>query len=266
MAHFSEGGGAGRSTETVVIRTLETEDLRQILRCGFEDFYGRPTNVLFLSVLYPAAALILVWATFGYDLLQLAFPLISGFALVSPVAATGIFEVSRRRERGLDDRLHHVVTGVLQTPSLRGLLTMGVLLAALFLLWLWTALQIYELFFGPEPPSEMPKFLHAILTTPEGLQLLLVGCGTGFAFAGIVFVISVVSLPMLLDKHVSAVEAIGVSLKVCRKNPKAMAEWAVIIAAGLLLGTLPLFIGLAVALPVLGHATWHLYRRVVAFE
>lgn len=266
MAQSDGGDDTVRRAQKAVVRNLETDDLRHILRRGFEDFYARPTNVLFLTVLYPVAALVLIWATFGYDLRQLVFPLVSGFALISPIAATAIFEVSRRRERGLDDRLHHVITGVLQAPSLRGLLTMGLLLAGLFLLWLWAALNVYELFFGPEPPSEMPRFLHAVLTTPEGLNLLLVGCGIGLVFAVVVFAVSVVSLPMLLDRRAGALEAIGVSLRVCRKNPRAMAEWAVIVAIGMILGTLPLFIGLAVALPVLGHATWHLYRSVVAFE
>jgi len=266
MRHSGTGGNAGNLSGVPVVRDIATDDLRQILRCGFEDFYARPTNVLFLSVLYPVAALVLLWATVGYDLRQLALPLISGFALVAPLAATGIYEVSRRREHGLDDRLRHVLTGLLHAPSLKGILAMGGLLAILFLAWLAAALQLYELFFGADSPSNLPRFLGEILTTPEGRRLLFVGCSIGFVFAAVVFAISVVSLPMLLDQPIGVVEAIRVSLQVCWKNPKAMAEWALIVATGLILGSLPLFIGLAVALPVLGHATWHLYRRVLVFK
>jgi len=264
MTDDTPSGCTATTDEAPQIRRIDIDDLREVLRQGFDDFYARPTNVIFLGVLYPAVAVILVGIAYGYDLLQLIFPLVSGFALVAPLAATGIYELSRRRERGEDDRLRHVL-GVFRSPSLGGLLGMGGILAGLFLLWLWSALEIYALVFGSALPAGLPAFLGQVFGTTAGWALILIGCAVGFLFAAAAFAISVTSLPMLLDRKTSLQEAIGTSLRVCRRNPGTMIVWATIVAGGLLLGSLPLFIGLAIALPVLGHATWHLYRKTVIF-
>jgi uncharacterized membrane protein len=140
---------------------------------------------------------------------------------------------------------------------------MGLLLAALFALWLFAAHFIYLLTLGPDAPVSMRAFAHDVLLTPKGWTLIGVGTGVGFVFAVVAATISVVSFPLLLDRDVGVLAAIATSVRVVRANPGMMALWGLIIAAGLIVGALPLLLGLAIVLPVMGHATWHLYRRVL---
>ena len=155
-------------------------------------------------------------------------------------------------------RLH-----VLRAPSFGAMLELGVLLLVLFGAWIGVADAIYVATFGHAPAASIPDFATRVLTTPEGWSLIIVGCGVGFLFAVVALCVSVVSFPLMLDRHATAIDAIRTSLRAVMKNPFAMAVWGLIVAALLVIGSLPLFVGLAVVLPVLGHATWHLYRKVV---
>src|SRR5215510_2970656 len=245
-----------------VVRKIGVSDLTDALRLGWEDFKAIPTHAVVLCVVYPVLGLVIFKAVLGHSLLPLLFPLAAGFTLIGPFAGLGLYELSRRRERGEQpgawDAMH-----VLRAPSFGAILGLGVFLFVLFGVWIATADVIYIATFGYEAAASMPDFATRVLTTPEGWTLIIVGCGVGFLFAVVALCISVVSFPLMLDRHATAIDAIRTSLRVVAANPVAMAGWGLIVAALLVIGSIPLFVGLAVVLPVLGHATWHLYRRVV---
>jgi len=244
------------------VRRIGVADLRQALAQGLADFEANRTDVIFLCVIYPVIGLVLGRLASGYGLLPLLFPLASGFALVGPFAAIGLNEISRRREQG--DAVRWVdAFGVLRAPSIGAITLLGLMLIALFLLWLVVAQIIYVVTLGPEAPASVGAFVSDVLGTGAGWTMIVVGIGVGFLFALLVLAISVVSFPLLLDRNVGIGIAVTTSIRVVATNPAVMALWGLIVAAGLVVGSLPLFVGLVVILPVLGHATWHLYRTVV---
>jgi len=261
MTHLDMTVESDASHAAPVIRKIRMTDLKDALAEGIDDFWAVPTHAIFLSIIYPVAALVLAQLTLN-DLLQLFFPLAAGFALIGPVAALGLYELSRRRELGLDLSWTHAFD-VRRSASIGGILALGVLLVAIFLLWVAVSQAIYIANFGYAPAGSIPDFFRQVLTTPEGWTLIVVGNGVGFLFAVLVLMISVVSFPLLLDRDVGAAVAILTSVRVVLKNPVTMAMWGLIVAGLLLIGSLPLFIGLAIVVPVLGHSTWHLYRKVV---
>jgi uncharacterized membrane protein len=245
-----------------VVRKIGLADLVEPLRLGWEDFKAVPSHAIILCVIYPVLGLVLFRMVLGYSVLPLLFPLAAGFTLIGPFAALGLYELSRRRERGEEaaawDAIH-----VLRAPSFGAMLGLGTLLLTLFATWIAAADAIYIATFGHAPAASIPDFATRVLTTPEGWSLIVVGCGVGFLFAVVALCVSVVSFPLMLDRHASAIDAIRTSLRAVMKNPIAMAAWGLIVAALLVIGSLPFFVGLAVVVPVLGHATWHLYRKVV---
>jgi uncharacterized membrane protein len=244
------------------VRAITPRDLLEVLAKGFDDFCAMPTHAVFLCLVYPIAGLVIAHATFGYGLLPLLYPLATGFALVGPVAAIGIYELSRRREAGLDADWTHAFD-LFQAESFRAILALGLILLAIFGLWIAAANAIYVAHFGYASPESIGAFAREVLTTDAGHRMILVGNVTGFLFALVAFSISVVAFPLLLDRKISATAAIATSVKAVLHNPLTMALWGLTVAALLLIGSLPFFIGLAVVIPVLGHATWHLYRKVV---
>lgn len=245
------------------VRRIEIADLRDVLRRGVADFAAYRSDVIFLCVIYPLAGLVLAWVTFGYDALPLLFPLASGFALLGPVAAVGLYEISRRREQGAEVSWADAF-GVIRSPAFGAVLVLGLLLLAIFLLWMGTAWVIWQGTLGPEPPASASAFIRDVLGTAAGWTMIGVGCGVGFVFAAVILTISVVSFPMLLDRDPGLVAAVTTSIRAVATNPGPMAAWGIIVTAGLILGSLPILLGLVVVMPVLGHATWHLYRRLVA--
>jgi uncharacterized membrane protein len=244
------------------IRRIGLADLGDALRRGLDDFRAMPSHVIFLSMLYPVVGLVLARLSFGYDVVPLLFPLVAGFALIGPFVALGLYELSRRREQGLPVRWTDAF-GVLRSPSRDSIALLGALLMLLFVIWLAVAEGLYESLFGYGAPSSLSTFVADIFGTPHGRTLLLVGNAIGFLFALAVLVVSVVSFPMLLDRDVGLVAAVQTSVRVVAANPIAILAWGLIVAVSLALGSLPFFIGLALALPILAHATWHLYRKVV---
>jgi uncharacterized membrane protein len=244
------------------VRRLAIADLGEVLARGFDDFAAYRTDVIFLCVVYPVIGLIMGRVAFGYGMLPLLFPLASGFALIGPFAAVGLYEMSRRREQG-----GHVAWpdafGVVRSRSFGAIVALGLLLVVIFLIWLITAETIYEVTLGPQPPASIGSFARDVFTTGAGWTMIVVGIGVGFLFALLVLAISVVSFPLLLDQDVGLGAAISTSVRTVIVNPGPMTVWGLIVAGGLVIGSIPLFLGLIIVMPVLGHATWHLYRKVV---
>jgi uncharacterized membrane protein len=257
-----DGAWEGHDRTVPAVRRITPTDLKAVLRQGFEDFGAYRTDVIFLCLLYPIVGLILARMIWGYGMVPLLFPLASGFALIAPFFAVGLYEMSRRREAGRNNGWSDAF-GVATSPALGSIMALGLLLLALFVLWLGAAHIIWLLTLGPEPPVSLQAFAQDVLTTRAGWTMAIVGVAVGFVFALAVLVLSVVSFPLLLDRDVGLGTAIATSVKVVRENPGPMALWGVIIAVSLLLGSIPLLLGLAVVFPVLGHATWHLYRKVL---
>ncbi len=257
------GQTAQNTAAAPVVRTIGLSDLQTALRLGWEDFKAVPSHAIILCVIYPVLGLVLARTVLGYSVLPLLFPLAAGFALVGPFAALGLYELSRRRERGEQASAWDAVD-VLRSPSFGAMLGLGTLLLALFVTWVATAQAIYVATFGYEAAAEIPDFVGRVLTTPQGWWLILAGCGVGFLFALVALCVSVVSFPLMLDRHAGVADAMVTSLRAVARNPVPMAAWGLIVAVLLVLGSLPFFLGLAIVIPLLGHATWHLYREVIA--
>jgi uncharacterized membrane protein len=262
MTHLHAIVGSQASPALPVVRKIGMADLKDALAKGIDDFRAFPTHAIFLSIIYPVVGLVLARLTLSYDFLPLLFPLAAGFALIGPFAATGLYEMSRRRELGLKVSWQDAF-GARRSPSIDGILVLGALLTVLFVMWVAVAQAIYIANFGYAPAASIPNFLRQVLTTPAGWSLIVVGNGVGFLFAVAALTISVVSFPLLLDRDVGAAVAILTSVRAVLKNPVTMAVWGLIVAGLLLIGSLPLLVGLAVVMPVLGHSTWHLYRKLV---
>lgn len=252
----------GATSAMPAVRKIGLSDLHDALRLGWEDFKAIPSHAIMLCAIYPVLGLMLARGVLGYSVLPLLFPLAAGFALLGPFAALGLYELSRRRELGETPSAWQA-TSVLRSPSFGSMLALGVLLLTLFVVWVAAAQAIYIWTFGYEPAADIPGFASRVLTTSEGWRLIIVGCGVGFLFALAALCLSAVSFPMMLDRHASAADAMLTSMRVMAANPITMAAWGLIVAALLVLGSIPFFLGLAVVVPLLGHATWHLYRKVL---
>jgi uncharacterized membrane protein len=246
------------------VRHIQLADLKDALSSGLDDFWAMPTHVIFLCMIYPVIGVALGNATFNHNAIPLLYPLAAGFALIGPIAGIWLFELSRRRELGLDTSWRHGFD-VVHSPSFPSILALGLLLLAIFGLWIAAAQAIYISAFGyREIGAE--DFARQVLTTPEGRRMMLVGNLVGLPFAIVAATISVVSFPLLLDRNVGFSVALMTSVRAVVKNPVVMAAWGLIVAALLAIGSLPFFLGLAIVMPILGHATWHLYRKVVVPE
>jgi len=245
------------------VRKIAAADIGAALVKGYDDFAAYRSDVLFLSGVYAVAGLVLARLAFRMNMLPMLFPLAAGFALIGPFAAVGLYEMSRKREQGAQVTWANAFD-VLREPAIGAIAVLGPALIALFGAWLGAAWLIYRGTLGPAAPASLTAFLHDTFTTHEGWMMILYGTGTGFLFAVLAMALSIVSFSLLLDRDVGLDTAIAASFRAVAMNPLPMALWGLTVAAGLVIGTIPAFIGLIVVLPVLGHATWHLYRALVA--
>lgn len=249
------------STATALVRPLDYADLRWALDEGWADFKAKRGDLIILPIIYPIAGLLLAFFVFNVDLFALIFPVIGGFALLGPIAAAGFFELARRREAGEDAGWQHFVDPMMGRSQLP-LVMLAVVLAAIFLAWLLAAQAIYAATLGQVASTGAQDFM-ASLFTPEGLAMIVVGNLVGALFATLALAVGAFSFPMVVDTGASAATALRTSLAAFRASPATMIQWGVIVAVILALAALPLLIGLVVALPWLGYATWHLYTRAV---
>ena len=266
-------GAVKSSKSKIPVRRVTSQDLMQSLREGWDDFMEMRGDILFLAVIYPLIGIAAALATLGSPLLPLFVPIAAGVGLLGPAAAVGFYEMARRRELGLHSNWGHFLD-VRKRPAFDEIAAVSGLLLAIFALWLIAASALYILLWGVWVPPWLSSFVwyepHSIgdfvtrlFTTGRGWALILAGGATGLAFAALVLAVSVVSLPMLVDCNVSASQAVKTSIRAARENPGMMLRWGIMVAALLILGSIPLFIGLAVVLPWLGYSTWHLYTRLV---
>jgi uncharacterized membrane protein len=262
LGHALLGNAEAQTAPLPTVRHISVADLREALARGIDDFRAYRSDVVFLVLVYPVIGVLLAWLTVGNNVLPLLFPLAAGFALIGPVAALGLYEMSRRREQG--STVDWVdAFGVAQSPAFSAAVLLGIGLLGTFALWLVAAYAIFYSTLGPAQPASITEFARDVFTTSGGWSMIVAGMSVGLLFAVFVLAISVVSFPLLLDRDVGLYRAVITSVRAVAKNPLAMAAWGLVVACSLAIGSLPAFIGLILIMPILGHAIWHLYRRVV---
>jgi uncharacterized membrane protein len=246
----------------IPVRQITISDANAALREGWSDFMEMRGDLLFVGLIYVLVGVVAATAVMGGALLPLLFPIVAGVGLLGPVAALGFYEMARRRESGLHSNWKHFLD-VRKRPGADDIAIVAALLLGIFVAWLFVASGLYIALFGWWEPESIGSFLSRVFTTPEGWALIVIGNAIGLAFAALVLGLSVVSLPMLVDCDISAAKAVSTSWRAARANPGVMFRWGIIVAALLVLGSIPLFVGLAAVLPWLGYATWHLYTKLV---
>ncbi|MBC7156350.1 MAG: DUF2189 domain-containing protein [Rhodobacteraceae bacterium] len=264
---LAEAGGALGGTEAAAVpqvRRIGAGHLGEALRRGLADFAAVRSDVLFLAAIYPILGVVLSVAAFHGNLLALLFPLAAGFALIGPVAGIALYEISRRRERG-EAAGWGAALHALRAHAVGPALVLGVGLLGIFTLWLFLADAIWRATLGPEVPASVAAFARQVLTTPAGWEMIVAGIAVGAVLASAVLVTTLVAFPMVIDRRVGVPLAVATSVRVARANPGPVAAWGAIVALSLAVASVPAFLGLVVVLPVLGHATWHLYRAAVAW-
>ena len=261
MAHFHVYSDAHGGIAMPRISRIEIGDLYDCLRAGWADFMAKPSHIVFTVILYPLIGVVLAAWTSGANMLPMLFPLASGFALLGPLAAIGLYEVSRRRELGMEVSWRQVLE-IRHSPALPSIAAVGVFLFALFIAWLLVAQGLYTSLFGAGAPASHVAFIRDLFGTERGWSLILYGNLIGLVFAAVVISTTVIAFPLLLDRDVGAASAIAASVQATLANPGPIAVWGVLVALLLALGSVPLFAGLIVVFPVIGHATWHLYRKL----
>jgi len=254
--------GGTQATAPPQIRKITIRDVGEALRLGVRDFLEFRSDVIMIVFLYPIIGLVLSFFAFHQNLVHLIFPMFAGFTLLGPLAAVGLYEMNRQCETGTKVSWLGAFS-VIKSPNFGAIVVLGSYLFGIFLIWMFLAGWLFDLTLGPAIPASVSAFVSDAFTTSAGWTMLIVGMAVGFLFASLVLVISVISFPLLLDRHVGLPTAVAASARFAIANPGATAAWGLIVAGMLLLGSLPLLLGLIVVMPILGHGTWHLYRRAV---
>src|SRR5436190_2109917 len=246
----------------IPIRRIGPGDLRASLRQGLEDFRDMRGDLVFAGLIYTFIGVAAAVMTTNGPLMPFFFPVVAGVGLLGPVAAVGFYELARRHEEGLESGWKHMLD-VRRRPSVDDMGIVAGLLLGIFLLWLLAAGLLYVALFGWATPTSISAFFTTVFTTPRGWALILLGAAFGAIFGWVVLAISVASLPLLVDCDVSAAAAVSASWRAVHANKGEMIRWGLTVLGLLVLGSIPLFVGLAFVLPLLGYATWHLYTKLV---
>ena len=260
---MTENSVAGQAIRPIVNK-LVYSDITKSMRSGLRDLRRAPVYGLAFGFLYAAFGWFLLYLLNTLDINYYVYPMATGFALLAPFVASGIYEVSHRLEQGLPLSWGHILSSV-RTAGGKDLSWMAVVTTFSYIIWLDIAVALYVIFFGMKPLS-FPELVTAILTTPAGFVFFLLGNAAGAILALIVFSITAVSMPLLFDRHVDFVTAMITSVKVVLENPRVMLLWCLIIGMLFALCIVSLFGALIVVLPFLGHTTWHLYKRAVTVK
>ena len=250
------------TSSEIGIRKIGVDDLWRSLKQGYEDFNAKPSFGIFLCVVYPLFALLLTLFVVGENLHHLVFPMLAGLTLLGPVVSVGLCAMSRRRERGLELSWRAAFDFV-HSPSFAPIAALSVVMTLLYAAWLFMAQFIYTGLFGAHPPASFAAFATEVATTRHGQALIFYGLGVGAVFAFAALAISVFAFPLLLDKPTTSITAVGASIRGVTRNLAVMLLWGAIVVASLAVSASLLLVGLCAVLPILGHATWHLYRKVV---
>ena len=245
-----------------VVRRVTAADIAEALAQGLRDFQALPLYGLAFGALYCIGGILIVLSLTAFGMIYLAYPLAAGFALIGPFVATGLYEVSRRREAGQPVSIAAIWSAVRSRSEIGW---MAFVTLFFFVIWMYQVRLLFALLLGLNASfSSLKEFMTMLLTTNEGLLFLVIGNLDGAVLSLILFSLTVVSFPLLLDREVDFVTAMVTSVRAVVTSPVPMIGWAAVIVMLLIVSAVPYFLGLIVTLPVLGHATWHLYRRIVA--
>ena len=258
--------GASRRAREIPVRNIGREDLSIALRQGLDDFLTFRGDVVFAGIVYTFIGLAAVVMTASSPLMPFFFPVVAGVGLLGPVAAVGFYELAKRREEGQTDLHWFNFLDVRKRPSVDDMGIVAGMLLAIFALWLLAAGVLYVALFGWATPTSIGQFIGMVFTTPRGWALIIGGALVGAIFGWFVLALSVVSLPMLVDRDVGANTAVAASWRAAHANKGEMIRWGLIVLGLLVIGSIPLFVGRAFVLPWLGYSTWHLYTRLIDRE
>lgn len=254
--------GGDRAHAPPVVNKIGLEDISIALRKGVQDFVALRTDVMFIVMIYPLIGALMALAAFNSSFAPYLFPFASGFALLGPLAAIALYEMSRRREMGRQATWAHGLH-VIRSPRIGPIVVLGMYLVMIFTAWMVSAHVILRETVGPVTGMGFMTFMELVFSSEAGAALIMIGVPVGAMFAALVLVVGNVAFPLMLDRNIGVPKAVATSIKVARKNPVTIGAWGFVIAVMLVLGSIPMFLGLIVVMPVLGHASWHLYRRAV---
>lgn len=264
MADDNQAAGSTRRPPSMpVVKPIGVGDLFDIFAKGLSDFVRAPLYGLFFGGVYAVGGLLIALSLTVWNVPWLIYPVAIGFPLIGPFVAVGLYEISRRLEAG-EPLSWGAVLGAVWRQRQRELAWMAFVMLFVFWIWMYQVRLLIAIILGRMSFSTLEKFLHIVFTTPQGWTFLAVGHVVGAVLALILFSITVVSIPLLLDRETDFVTAMITSVKTVTSSPAAMLGWGVFVTLAVIASSVPLFLGLVVTLPVLGHATWHLYRRAVS--
>lgn len=261
MAGTAERPGAIIATPPQV-RKITFDDVQAALAAGVKDFLTVPAFGFVLGGIYALGGLAILASVFTFHLSYLAYPLLSGFVLIGPFIAAGLYEVSRELEAGRTPTWSQVI-GTIFAQRKRELAWMAFISIFAMIIWLYQVRLLLALFLGFATFATFDDFARVLFTTTDGISFLVVGNVVGLILALAVFSITVISFPLLMDRDVDVVTAMITSVNAVVTNPGPMIGWGLVVVFFIALGCIPAFLLLPLALPVLGHTTWHLYRRAV---